>query len=117
MKKNLVNALLPAIILSSVLVSCGKDKPLTSDSTEVQTARNGQMYVLDTMNSKIEWKGFKVLKSDNTSHFGTIKFESGDVTVIGDKLESGKFVADMSSLENVDLACLLYTSPSPRDRG
>lgn len=104
MKKNLVNALLPAIILSSVLVSCGKDKPLTSDSTEVQTAKNGQMYVLDTMNSKIEWKGFKVLKSDNTSHFGTIKFESGDVTVNGDKLESGKFVADMSSLANVDLA-------------
>lgn len=104
MKKYLVNAFLPAIILSSVLVSCGKDKPLTSDSTEVQTTKNGQMYVLDTMNSRIEWKGFKVLKSDNTSHFGTIKFESGDVTVNGDKLESGKFVADMSSLANVDLA-------------
>lgn len=104
MKKNPVNAFLSAIILSSVLVSCGKDKPVTSDSTEVQTTKNGQMYVLDTMNSKIEWKGFKVFKSENTSHFGTIKFESGDVTVNGDKLESGKFVADMSSLENVDLA-------------
>ncbi len=104
MKKNLLNAFLSAIITTSVLISCGKDKPLTSESNDVMTTKDGQMYVVDTLNSKIEWKGFKVLKSDNTSHFGTIKFESGDVTVKDNKLESGKFVADMSTLENVDIA-------------
>ena len=103
MRKNLLNAFLSAIITTSVLFSCGKDKPVTSESNEVVTTKDGQMFVLDTMNSKIEWKGFKVFKSDNTSHFGTIKFESGDVTVKDGKLESGKFVADMSTLENVDL--------------
>jgi polyisoprenoid-binding protein YceI len=92
-----------ALILGGAAVSCGKDKPLTSETTEVTTTREGQVYVIDTMNSKIEWKGFKVVKTDNTSHFGNILFEGGDVTVKDGKLESGTFVADMSSLENVDL--------------
>jgi polyisoprenoid-binding protein YceI len=55
------------------------------------------------MNSRIEWKGYKVLKSDQTTHFGSIKFESGDVTVKDGKLQSGKFVADITTLENIDL--------------
>lgn len=98
-------SILPAIgLLSAIfLFSCGKDKPVVSQNQEVTVTKDGQLYVLDTMNSKVEWKGFKVVKSDNSSHFGTIKFESGDVTVKNGQLESGKFVADMSSLENVDL--------------
>ena len=92
-----------ALILGTAAVSCGKDKPMTSESSEVTTTRDGQVYIIDTMNSRIEWKGFKVLKSENTSHFGTIKFETGDVTVKDGQLESGKFVADMTSLDNVDL--------------
>ncbi len=87
----------------TAVVSCGKDKPVTSETTEVTTTKDGAMYAVDTMNSKIEWKGFKVFKSENTSHFGTIKFESGDVTVKDGKLESGKFLANVASLENVDL--------------
>lgn len=85
------------------MVSCNKDKPLTSESNEVATTKNGSQYTLDTLNSRVEWKGYKVFKSENTSHFGTIKFESGDVTVKDGKLESGKFVADMNSLTSVDL--------------
>ena len=92
-----------AFILGMAVVSCGKDKPLTSVSNEVATTTEGTSFQVDTLNSKIEWKGFKVLKSDNTSHFGTIKFESGDVTVKDGKLESGKFVADLNSLTSVDL--------------
>ncbi len=92
-----------ALILGTATISCGKDKPVTSETSEVTTTREGQVYVIDTMNSRIEWKGFKVFKSENTSHFGTIKFETGDVTVKDGQLESGKFVADMATLENVDL--------------
>lgn len=92
-----------AFILATAVVSCGKDKPLNSVNNEVTTTNEGTLFQVDTLNSKIEWKGFKVLKSDNTSHFGTIKFESGDVTVKDGKLESGKFVADMNSLTSVDL--------------
>ncbi|ASW74549.1 polyisoprenoid-binding protein [Chryseobacterium piperi] len=103
MKKRLFSLMIPAVFAAAVVVSCKKDKPLTSEAGEVTTTKDGAQYALDTLNSKIEWKGYKVFKSDNTSHFGTIKFESGDLTVKDGKLESGKFVADMNSLTSVDL--------------
>jgi len=103
MKKRLFSLLIPAFFASVTLVSCKKDKPLTSENNEVSTTKDGNEYIVDTLNSKIEWKGYKIFKSENTSHFGTIKFESGDVTVKEGKLESGKFVADMNSLTSVDL--------------
>ncbi|MGH1520477.1 YceI family protein [Chryseobacterium sp. JK1] len=111
MRKKLFSLAIPALFSAAVMVSCKKDKPLTSESNEVTTTKDGSQYTLDTLNSKVEWKGYKVFKSENTSHFGTIKFESGDVTVKDGKLESGKFVADMNSLTSVDL------KDSPEDMG
>ncbi|MBT2621109.1 MULTISPECIES: YceI family protein [Chryseobacterium] len=103
MRKKLFYFVIPAVFATAVVVSCKKDKPLTSESNDVATTKDGTQYALDTLNSKIEWKGYKVFKSESTSHFGTIKFESGDLTVKEGKLESGKFVADMNSLTSVDL--------------
>lgn len=103
MKTIFLRTTISAFLMGILVISCGKDKPLTSETNEISTTKNGNIYVLDTMNSRIEWKGFKVVKSDNTSHFGTIHFESGDVTVKEGKLESGKFVADMETLTSVDL--------------
>lgn len=103
MKKIFIYGLSAVFFTAMMLVSCGKDKPITSESNEVTTTKEGTTYKVDTLNSKIEWRGYKVFKSDNTSHFGTIGFESGDVTVKDGKLESGKFVADMTSLTSVDL--------------
>jgi len=103
MKKSTILAAILMISASVFVISCGKDKPVTSESNEVLTTTNGQIYVVDTMNSKAEWKGFKVVKSDNTSHIGTLKFESGEVTVKDNKLESGQFVIDMNSIVNEDL--------------
>ncbi|AZB01657.1 YceI family protein [Chryseobacterium joostei] len=111
MRKKLFSLAIPALFIAAVMVSCKKDKPLTSESNEVTTTKDGSQYTLDTLNSKVEWKGYKVFKSENTSHFGNIKFESGDVTVKDGKLESGKFVADMNSLTSVDL------KDSPEDMG
>ncbi|UEQ76085.1 YceI family protein [Chryseobacterium arthrosphaerae] len=111
MRKKLFSLAIPALFVAAVMVSCKKDKPLTSESNEVTTTKEGSQYTLDTLNSKVEWKGYKVFKSENTSHFGTIRFESGDVTVKDGKLESGKFVADMNSLTSVDL------KDSPEDMG
>lgn len=100
MKRILFSLAIPALF---TVVSCSKEKPVTSDANEVTTTKDGSRFVLDTLNSNVEWKGYKVFKSENTSHFGTIKFESGDVTVKDGKLESGKFVADMTSLTSEDL--------------
>ncbi len=102
MKRRLFSLAIP-VLFAAVLVSCQKEKPVTSESSDVTTTKDGNKYVLDTLNSKVEWKGYKVFKSENTSHFGTITFESGDVTVKDGKLESGKFVADMNSLTSEDL--------------
>lgn len=92
-----------SVLFAAIVVSCQKEKPVTSESSDVTTTKEGDKYVIDTLNSKVEWKGYKVFKSENTGHFGTITFESGDVTVKDGKLESGKFVADMNSLTSVDL--------------
>lgn len=103
MKRILFSLAIPALFTSLVIVSCSKEKPVISDGNEVTTTKDGAKFVLDTLNSNVEWKGYKIFKSENTSHFGTIKFESGDVTVKDGKLESGKFVADMASLTSEDL--------------
>lgn len=103
MKRVIRTSVLSVFLAGILVVSCGKDKPLTSESNEVSTTKDGHVFEIDTLNSKIEWKGYKVVKTENTSHFGIIKFESGDITVKDGKLESGKFVADMNSLTSVDL--------------
>lgn len=98
------------IYASAFMISCGKDKPVTSESNDVLTKSEGQIYVVDTLNSKVEWKGFKVVKSDNTSHIGTLKFGSSKVTVKDNQLESGHFVIDMNSLTDDDLTNLEYNA-------
>ncbi len=103
MIKNLLKIGFASVCVALLLISCGKDKPVTSENTEVLTTAKGQLYQVDTLNSKIEWKGYKIVKSDQTSHIGTIKLESGDVTINNGKLESGKFVANLASLDNTDL--------------
>ena len=102
MKKNLFKVI-AVLGVTFLVISCGKDKPVTSESNEVLTQTDGVLYKVDTMNSRVEWKGYKVLKTDQTTHFGTIRFESGDVTIKEGKLQSGKFVADINTLENIDL--------------
>ena len=102
MKKSLFKIVV-VLGVAFLVISCGKDKPVTSEANEVLTQTDGVLYKVDTMNSRVEWKGYKVLKSDQTTHFGVIRFESGDVTVKDGKLQSGKFVADINTLENVDL--------------
>ncbi|MBW8361864.1 MAG: YceI family protein [Kaistella sp.] len=103
MKKLFTSSVLSLFLAGTLTISCVKDKPLTSESNVSSTSKSGKAFVLDTANSRIEWKGFKVVKTDNTSHFGTIKFESGELTVNEGKLESGTFTADMNSLTSVDL--------------
>ncbi|WP_370900347.1 YceI family protein [Chryseobacterium gossypii] len=103
MRKKLFTLVIPAFFAAAAVISCKKEKPLASEGNEVTTTKEGNQYTVDTLNSKVEWKGYKIFKTENTSHFGTIRFESGDVTVKDGKLESGKFVADMNSLTSVDL--------------
>ncbi|MEL7587867.1 MAG: YceI family protein [Prolixibacteraceae bacterium] len=54
----------------------------------------------DTEKTQITWLGKKV----TGQHNGTIKLKSGTMTVEENAIVSGKFVIDMTSLENVDIA-------------
>lgn len=95
MKKTIILSL----ALALMTLSCKKEETLTHKKNEVSTSQNGELYTLDTQNSNIEWKGFKIFKSENTSNFGKMKFERGELTVHNGKLESGKFIANINSLE------------------
>ncbi|MBS1571987.1 MAG: YceI family protein [Bacteroidetes bacterium] len=91
------------IFLTTLLVACKNDKTPSNESKTDTTTKLGTTYSLDVTNSKIEWKGYKVFKSENTSHFGTINFKNGELTVKDNQLESGNFVADVTSLQNEDI--------------
>lgn len=103
MKNITIASLISIFVFGFLAISCGKDKPFIGESAETVAAKGGTIFEVDTLNSRIEWKGYKIFKSDNFSHFGTIKFESGDVSVQNGEIVGGKFVADMGTLENVDL--------------
>ncbi len=103
MMNQIKTSVFSVLLGSLILTACAKEKPVTSETTEVTTSADGAVYAIDTLNSRVEWKGYKVIKSDQSSHFGTIKFESGQLTVKDNMLESGTFVVDMNSLTSVDL--------------
>lgn len=103
MKNTIKTTFLSLMAGSFILAACSKEQAVTSESNDVTTTTNGASYAIDTTASKIEWKGYKVVKSDQTSHFGTIMFESGEVTVHDGMLESGSFIADMTSMTALDL--------------
>jgi len=56
-------------------------------------------YVVDKVASKVKWEGKKV----TGKHNGTIAFDSGTLTLSGDKVAGGSFVIDMKSIVDEDL--------------
>lgn len=52
-------------------------------------------------NSKIKWTGKEI---STKSHYGSLKFSSASLVWEGNTLKGGKFVVDMTSLENNDLS-------------
>lgn len=82
--------------------SCNKEKNTSVEAPQNTNATN--ILKIDTANSKIEWKGFKIFKSENTSHLGVIKFSQGELTTLADGVLVGAtLTADMLSIENLDL--------------
>ena len=58
-----------------------------------------QTYKIDTAASKIVYVGKKV----TGEHTGNISLKSGSITLKGDEIASGEFVADMKSLTSTDI--------------
>jgi len=53
--------------------------------------------------SDVHWWGYKVAKSEASSHDGTVKVKSGDMIMKGNQLVGGSFVLDMTSISSTDL--------------
>lgn len=54
--------------------------------------------------SDVHWWGYKIAKSDASSHDGTIKVKSGNIVMKGNQVTGGTFVLDMNSINSTDLS-------------
>ncbi|SDE47566.1 YceI family protein [Riemerella columbipharyngis] len=59
---------------------------------------------LKVVSSKINWWGYKVAKTEASSHQGTIDLSSGTVILKNGQLAGGSFVLDMNSINATDLS-------------
>lgn len=57
-------------------------------------------YKLDKSNSKVKWNGKKV----TGEHYGTIDLKSGNLEVADNKIKSGTFQMDMTTIVNEDIS-------------
>ncbi len=100
------NVLLGLLIILFSIISC-KDSSRTSTQQEIATSSPSvseqKEYQLDTTKSKIKWTGYKVQKSLNLNHFGTMKLKEGTLIFNHGLPESGTLTADLSSLQDEDL--------------
>lgn len=97
---------LVALALTFSVTSCNKPAETveTKDTTEVvdgTMVEGAETFNADVANSKLEWKGTKMMGSD--SHNGTISLKSGEVLVKEGAVVGGHFVVDMNTITVLDL--------------
>lgn len=56
------------------------------------------------VSSDVHWWGYKIAKSEASSHDGTVKVKSGTITLKNNKVVGGTFVLDMNSINATDLS-------------
>ena len=102
MKKYLVYFL--CIALVGITVSCKKEKEtVKNEPVKEESVADYQVFTIKKKQSNIDWKGYKIFKSESTSHFGTMDFSEGDINVKDGKLVSGKLVIDTKSITTTDI--------------
>ncbi|MBT8254734.1 MAG: YceI family protein [Flavobacteriaceae bacterium] len=90
------------LTLMIAVVGCKKkaDEATTTDAVEASEAQvMSTKYMTNPAESVINWKGFK----PTGTHNGTIKIDSGVLTVTDGEVESGSFIIDMNSIVNLDI--------------
>ena len=55
------------------------------------------------VSSDVHWWGYKLAKTEASSHDGTLNVKSGAVVLKGNQLVGGTFVLDMTSISSTDL--------------
>lgn len=64
-------------------------------------APSANTYKIDTKASELKWTGYHLAKS--YEHTGNVQLKSGSLTTDGEKITSGSFVIDMTSITNSDI--------------
>mgnify|MGYP005691867971 CR=1 FL=1 len=59
----------------------------------------------------------EIIRVDHAGEYGATKIYDGQIAVFGKNSKLGKTIQHMADQEQEHIDCLLYTSPSPRDRG
>ena len=97
-----VKSTLILFTLSLAVLACGpKGKTVdTRDAQAVASSENGTTLTVNTTNSQITWIGSKPAGKHN----GTISIKSGELTLNNDALTAGKFIINIKSLKNLDMA-------------
>lgn len=54
--------------------------------------------------SDVHWWGYKVAKTESSSHDGTVNVKSGNIVMKGNNVVGGTFVLDMTSINATDLS-------------
>lgn len=84
-----------------IISSCHSKQEKTSHQPEQKLNQKN----IDPNQSKIEWKGFKILKMEEMSHLGTLDFTKGEIwTNSKNQIQKALFIVNMNSLTNTDLA-------------
>jgi polyisoprenoid-binding protein YceI len=94
----LISATLVALLLTGGLFST----PELTDSQVTYTLTSNVVktatYAVDASQSSIRWKSKKV----GGEHIGIVKMANGQLSVDGNKITGGTFVADMKSMRDID---------------
>jgi len=87
-----------AIVLAACNNASNSEKATTTDTQTVQSAE-GIAYAIDSTTT-VTWTGFK----PTGKHDGTFKVNEGALIVNGTNLTGGKFIIDLNTLSDSDLA-------------
>ncbi len=86
--------------ISVFLISCQEDKSEKVKTEEAkpvpQVQSEGKFKVVE---SEIMWKGYK----PTGSHYGSVQLKEGYFSVKDNQLNGGKFVVDMTTIEDLDM--------------
>jgi len=85
--------LIPIFLLTSAFT-------LQSTTGEKKNAEKSDSYQVNAPESVVNWRGEEL---SGKTHVGTLKLQSGSITMNGDKLEGGEFVVDMNTIEDNDI--------------
>ena len=65
--------------------------------------------VKKVVSSDVHWWGYKVAKTEASSHDGTVNVKSGSIVLKNKQIAAGTFILDMNTITSIDLSGAMQT--------